>query len=264
MFANRAPSGHSTGVGDVRGLHDYLSSKGLDVYFEALREYGIDSVADLSGLQPSDFDAIGVKPFHRKKLLQVVPHVSQPVTQAPRLHCAVWAAISLDGFVARTDGSPDWVRDATSGADLGATAFLAGVSAVVMGSRSFAGRLQAWPHNKRIVVLSSRPSTEIAVPAELASLVSVVGSIKAALDVLQGEGHSKCAVVGAATIQRFMVGGWIDDITLVLVPRTLLSGIPLLADCALALRKVRDIGVAGCVELYYKPCESRDDGGPRQ
>jgi dihydrofolate reductase len=122
-----------------------------------------------------------------------------------------------------------------------------------MGSRSFTGKLLHWPHGKRVVVLSSRSARELDVPPSLASTVSVAPSLKAAFHILLSEGLVDVAVVGASTIQRLWVDGWIDEVTLVLVPRTLGRGILLLGpDCKLVLERVRDLGMAGCLEICYK------------
>jgi hypothetical protein len=43
-----------------------------------------------------------VKPFHKKKLLSVAMETaSSPASVLPRMRCVAWAAVSLDGFVAK-------------------------------------------------------------------------------------------------------------------------------------------------------------------
>lgn len=54
-------------------LMKHLQTLRLDNYYDALRAYGVDSLADLSQMSAADFDLLSVKPFHRKKLLGTVP-----------------------------------------------------------------------------------------------------------------------------------------------------------------------------------------------
>ncbi len=170
----------------------------------------------------------------------------------------------------------DWISEATEeDLDLGATAFFGKVGAVLMGSRSFAGRLVHWPHGKRIVVLSSKTAKELDVPAVWAATVSCaplsrsethslcaeslksVLPCKAAVHMLMSEGVEEVAVVGASTVQRLMVEDWIDELTMVLVPPTLGRGIALLAsDCQLYFVASRELA-AGCMELRYATKSSK-------
>ena len=50
---------------DLRAL---LASMSLGQYYEALTEYGIESVEDLGSAEKEDLDACKVKPFHGRKL----------------------------------------------------------------------------------------------------------------------------------------------------------------------------------------------------
>ena len=145
---------------------------------------------------------------------------------------SVFIATSLDGFIARPDGSIDWLSDANavvpSGEDCGYKEFMASVNVLVMGRNTFEQVLTfgAWPYeNKRVVVLSSKPLT---VPVELTNTVSASSEAPDVLiERLSAEGAQRLYVDGGVTIQRFMTAGLIDDITITLIPVILGQGRPL-------------------------------------
>src|SRR5262245_28731538 len=78
-----------------------------------------------------------------------------------RPRCSVFIATSLDGYIARRDGSLDWL-DAVQrpGEDYGFGAFYASVDTLVMGRGTYETALgfAAWPYaGKRVVVLTHAP-----------------------------------------------------------------------------------------------------------
>jgi len=76
--------------------------------------------------------------------------------------CSVFVAMSLDGFIARRDGSIDWLMQANAvvppGEDCGYQAFVATVDTLVMGRNTFEQALGfgQWPYGKLPVVVMSR------------------------------------------------------------------------------------------------------------
>src|SRR5918997_6056408 len=74
-------------------------------------------------------------------------------------HCHI--AVSLDGRIARPDGSvDDWLAADYPAEDFGFDAFLAGVDAILMGRGTYDAvrRLGDWPYTgKPTVVLTTRP-----------------------------------------------------------------------------------------------------------
>ena len=145
---------------------------------------------------------------------------------------SVFIATSLDGFIARPDGSIDWLNDANavvpSGEDCGYNEFMSSVDVLVMGRNTFelALTFDAWPYeDKRVVVLSSKPLT---IPVRLPNTVSASSESP---DILVGrlsaEGAQRLYVDGGITIQRFLAAGLIDDITITLIPVILGQGRPL-------------------------------------
>lgn len=78
----------------------------------------------------------------------------------PLPRVSIYLALSLDGFIAREDGSLDWLeRVQAEGEDYGYAAFYAGIDAVLLGRKTFDTVLGfgAWPYEGRpVYVLSSR------------------------------------------------------------------------------------------------------------
>jgi dihydrofolate reductase len=142
---------------------------------------------------------------------------------------AVFIATSLDGFIARPDGSIDWLEAANRrvppGEDCGYGAFIAGIDALVMGRGSFETVLgfDPWPYGALpVVVLSRRP---LDVPAHLASTVTVSADAPARLmDRLGAAGHRTVYVDGGQVVQSFLRADLIDMLTLTTVPVLLGSG----------------------------------------
>lgn len=150
---------------------------------------------------------------------------------------AVFIATSLDGFIARADGSLDWLEGAEAptadGEDYGYQAFLDSVDGLLLGRRSFDKVLSLgdWPYgNKPVIVLSSRP---LALPAHLPPAVRHAGGDPAELMRRLGrEGLGRLYIDGGETIRRFLAAGLIDELTLNRVPRLLGAGIPLFGPLA--------------------------------
>ena len=146
--------------------------------------------------------------------------------------CSVFIATSLDGFIARPDGSIDWLEAANArvpaGEDCGYGAFVAGIDALVMGRRSFetVAAFDAWPYaDLRVVVQTRRP---LAIDATLAA--TVTASAESPLDLarrLGTQGARRLYIDGGETIRRFLAAGLIDEITITTVPVLLGEGRPL-------------------------------------
>src|SRR4051812_33264437 len=82
------------------------------------------------------------------------------------MKASVFIATSLDGFIARTDGSLDWLP-ADGGEPHGYTEFIATVDAIVMGRHTYETVLSfgSWPFgDMHVIVLATRPS-EVVPPA---------------------------------------------------------------------------------------------------
>jgi dihydrofolate reductase len=144
-------------------------------------------------------------------------------------NCCVFIATSLDGFIARSDGSIDWLNKAnesvTPGEDCGYSEFMADVDALVMGRNTFEQVLtfESWPYGSiPVIVLSQRG---ISLPPDLPPNVSVSNETPSALVArLTESGIKKIYVDGGLTIQSFLSADLIVDITITVIPVLLGSG----------------------------------------
>ena len=70
----------------------------------------------------------------------------------------VYIATSLDGYIARKDGSIDWLTDIPNpeGSDFGFSAFMERIDGIIMGRGTFETVLSfgQWPYSKPVFVLS--------------------------------------------------------------------------------------------------------------
>lgn len=148
------------------------------------------------------------------------------------IRVSVYVGASLDGFIARRDGSIDWLNEAQAlvpdGEDLGFGAFMDTVDTLIMGRKTFEQVLSfgVWPYGQTpVVVLSHNP---IQLPPDLVATVShASGSPGALLDRLSAQGVQHVYVDGGSTIQGFLAESLIDQITITTIPVILGDGIPL-------------------------------------
>lgn len=146
--------------------------------------------------------------------------------------CSVFIATSVDGFIARRDGSIDWLNEANRlvppGEDCGYAAHMASIDALVMGRNTFEQVLTfgEWPYASRPVVVISR--TLKSLPETLPQNVSISSEEPAVLaDRLAEAGMARLYVDGGSTIQSFLRAGLITEVTITLIPILLGTGIPL-------------------------------------
>jgi len=138
-------------------------------------------------------------------------------------HCAVFIATSLDGFIARADGSIGWLNDANAripdGEDCGYAAFMANIDALVMGWNTFEQSFDEWPYGELpIVVLTRRTRTRV-LPTNVPATVSLSADDPAALITrLAEQGLHRLYVDGGVTIQRFLSAGLINELTITTIP----------------------------------------------
>jgi dihydrofolate reductase len=143
-----------------------------------------------------------------------------------RPHCSVFVAMSLDGFIARSDGSIDWLSlvEQPGGEYWGYGAFFASVDALVIGRKTYDTVLgfPEWPYaSKRCVVLTHRP-----VPP-LHGEELYAGELVPLLARLKTEGARRVYVDGGQVVGQFLRQGLIDDLTVSVIPMLLGSGAPL-------------------------------------
>ena len=142
----------------------------------------------------------------------------------------VFIATSLDGFIARPDGSLDWLisRDSPE-EDHGYDAFIAGMDAILMGRGTFemAQRFPAWPYSLPVLVLSSQLAGRPLEP-DLRDRVTVLDlSPEAAMAELGRRGHRRIYVDGGQVVQSFLRAGLVHDLTITTAPVLIGQGRPL-------------------------------------
>jgi dihydrofolate reductase len=145
---------------------------------------------------------------------------------------SVFVGTSLDGFIARPNGSFDFLPP-DGGEPHGYDEFIASVDTIVMGRNTFETvlTLGAWPYgNKRVVVLSSRPVNFSAVRFSAVPggvLEQMAGPPDQIVAQLSASGARHLYIDGGITIQQFLRAGLIQRLTITRVPVLIGEGIPL-------------------------------------
>ncbi len=145
----------------------------------------------------------------------------------------VFIAISLDGFIARPDGSIDWLTKfpVPDGQDFGYTSFFQSVDAIIMGSGTFetVRTFDSWPYaNKKVIVMSHRT---IDLGGHAGQDIKVVSESPRELVIrLSGAGFQNIYVDGGKVIQSFLREGLIDEMILTRLPLLIGKGRPLFGD----------------------------------
>ncbi len=167
----------------------------------------------------------------------------------PRAQAHVFIATSLDGYIARPDGSLDWLMraqaTAPAGEDFGYARFMQGIDALVMGRKTFETVLgfDPWPYPGLAVHVLSR-SGAVCVPAALAPRVQPSALAPAELLLQLAQTGVRCAYLdGGELIQSCLQADLVDSMTITTVPVLLGSGRrlfgPLPADQAWAADSVQ-------------------------
>ncbi|HFD2434811.1 TPA: dihydrofolate reductase family protein, partial [Legionella pneumophila] len=142
--------------------------------------------------------------------------------------CSVFIATSLDGFIARDNGSIDWLTKANElvppGEDGGYKEFISTVDGLIMGRHSFEKVLSfdPWPYGELpVIVMSSKP---IEIPTHLKY---VSASSEAPIELvkrLTDEGFKHLYIDGGITVQNFIAANLIHELTITIAPVLLGSG----------------------------------------
>ena len=145
------------------------------------------------------------------------------------MKASVYIAVSLDGFIARSNGDLDWLPAPVGpgGEDYGYGAFMKTVDVIVMGRGTYEKVLSfgSWPYETPVVVLSSRNLT---LPALAPASIEIMSGPPAEVVArLESRGLEHAYVDGGVTIQRFLEAGLIQRLIITRVPVLIGSGIPL-------------------------------------
>ncbi|MFA6289838.1 MAG: dihydrofolate reductase family protein [Opitutaceae bacterium] len=149
----------------------------------------------------------------------------------------LYIAASLDGFIARRDGSVDWLpTPGAGGEDYGYGAFLATVDTLLMGRKTYEQSLSfgPWPYgDRRCVVFSGTRGGQRDARAEFVDcdIAAFVRELKAE----PGDGVV-WLVGGAEIVAACLAGGVVDEIILTTVPMLLGEGIRLFPETSWSTR----------------------------
>lgn len=145
----------------------------------------------------------------------------------------LYIAASLDGKIARPDGSVDWLHEypTPEGEDYGYGKFYASIGTVVMGRKTYEeilGYDVDWPYpDARTVVVTSDP--DLATPTPNTVLLHGIEAATIRSLAEETDGHL-WLVGGGHLIAAFLTAGLIDEMTVTLIPKVLGAGIPLFPD----------------------------------
>ncbi|WP_164156204.1 dihydrofolate reductase family protein [Sandarakinorhabdus rubra] len=141
----------------------------------------------------------------------------------------VFIATSLDGFIARDDGSIDWLNAANAaGEDHGYGDFIAGMDAILMGRETFrtVAGFEPWPFQLPVLVLS-RTQDSALLPAWLAERVAIVRSLPEATALAAARGWRNLYIDGGETIRSALAAGLVRSLVISRLPVLLGQGRPL-------------------------------------
>ena len=166
-------------------------------------------------------------------------------------HCHI--AMSLDGKIARPDGSFDWLEPYPP-QEFGIEPFLADVEAIVMGRATYdvIRGFGEWPHpGKPTFVITSRPLVDPppGVEARPADFAALAGE-------LEGREFRRIWVEGGGQVIRGMIAaGKLDVLEMAVLPLVLGEGIPLFpaGTPGLGLRLVKcEPRTGGALHVVYE------------
>ena len=168
----------------------------------------------------------------------------------------VYIAISADGYIARADGSVDWLNRPRPPGNYGMGAFFRSIDTILWGRKTYdqsltmvgAGGFGAKIHN---YVFSHRPPAYVAPGVEFVN--EPIGAFAKRLRASPGK--DIWMMGGAGLIASFLVEGEINEFSIHVIPIFIGEGIPLMAPrqrtIPLELMSVRRFS-DGVVHLNYR------------
>jgi dihydrofolate reductase len=170
----------------------------------------------------------------------------------------LYLAISLDGFIATSDGKVDWLDDYPA-EQFGFDVFLATIETIIMGRTSYEQALSfgAWPFApKRTIVMTSRP-----LAATQPGVERRQGDVSVIATELRTESANDVWLFGGANLARqFLDRGLVDRVELFVIPVLLGSGIRLFETSGrripLQLDELKQ-HAKGVVQVAYSPKRQR-------
>lgn len=144
-------------------------------------------------------------------------------TQHPLV--SVFLATSLDGYIARPDGSLNWLDQMNtlipSGEDCGFAQFFGSTDVLVMGRGTFEEALEfpEWPYGTRAVIVMTSQGSALSIPKALQSSVHASSETPASLlKRLHREGFKHVYLDGGRLVQSFLREGLVNELTITVIP----------------------------------------------
>ena len=162
----------------------------------------------------------------------------------------LYIAISLDGFIAKEDGSLDWLtKYNNSGEDYGFVELYDRIGTVLVGGTTYRQVEDPYKGKEAYVFTRKEPQQK----ADNIHFVS--GDVKEVLNNLKlGNNKNIWLIGGADLVDQFLSANLIDEYIITIIPTLLGSGIPLFQggnpESDLELLNVRSYD-SGLVQLHY-------------
>ncbi|CAN5266290.1 dihydrofolate reductase family protein [soil metagenome] len=163
----------------------------------------------------------------------------------------LYVANSLDGYIAREDGSVDWLFDPYAH---GYEFFYEDVDTVIMGRKTYDVALgfEEAPYSSKRAIIFSRTAK----PSPYEGLEYTTEAPEAVVRRLREEAGGIIWLVGGREISELLIEHeLIDELIVSIHPKILISGIPLVASpkCAVDLKLVTyEVFKSGLVQLRYE------------
>lgn len=176
--------------------------------------------------------------------------------------CKVFIATSLDGYIAREDGSIDWLEqgDQSDAEDYGYAPFFDSIDALILGRTTFQTVMdfREWPYGDKPVWVVSRTLSPQSLPEEIHDRVRVTAANPVeVVRRLESEGARAAYVDGGRLIQAFLRAGLIHDITITRIPVILGAGVSLFGPVEddIRLAHIETFTYpSGYVQSHYRVC----------
>lgn len=153
----------------------------------------------------------------------MVSSLTNKTTSRPKI--SIYIATSIDGYIARKNGSLDWLEYGHTGdEDYGFKKFIGSVDALVLGRNTYevVSSFDKWPYEGKKVMVLSNTLHDVRKEAEL-----FCGQLTDLTSMLHSKGIKHVWVDGGVTVSKFLEAGLVDDITISIIAMVLGSGIPL-------------------------------------
>jgi dihydrofolate reductase len=191
------------------------------------------------------------KPHQLDLELKKISFMADNTLTRPQI--SIYIATSIDGYIARKDGTLDWLdRVGDPDEDYGFRKLLDSIDGVILGRNTYeiAASVPDWPYTgKRLIVLSNT----LEAVREGAELFR--GDLTQLTSQLHSDGIKHVWIDGGVTISQFLDLQMVDFITLSVIPVMLGAGIPLFSpiDKELSCQLVSSQSYpSGLVQSTYK------------